>query len=101
MGDLWIMAASLHSLPVFSHDLLLSTLCLSYKDTSLDGVTSSQDPLVNLQRQSSSSKKGNIYRYQELDVNIFLEEEIIFFSLPQPALTSISTEEYPQSVCSI
>ena len=57
-----------------------STLCLSYEDTSLDGVTSSQDPLLNLQRQSSSSKKGNIYKYQELDMNIFLKEEIIFLA---------------------
>ena len=84
-----------HSSRTFS----CSSLCLSSKDTSLDGVTSSQNPLLNLQRQNPSSKKGNIYRYQELDMNIFLGEEIIFFSLPQPALTSVSTEEFSQSQC--
>lgn len=46
--------------------------------------TQGHSNLLNLQ-MVPSSKKGNIYRYQELDVNIFIEEETIFFSLPQPA----------------
>ena len=82
--DLWmIYGLWLHHYTLCLHfhmTFSCSTLCLSYEDTSLDGVTSSQDPLLNLQRQSSSSKKGNIYKYQELDMNIFLKEEIIFLA---------------------
>ena len=68
-----------------------STLCISYKDTWWDlGSTQiiwnelNSRSLLSLQ-MVPSSKKGNVYRYQELDMNIFLEEETIFFSLPQPA----------------
>lgn len=101
---LWLRHSSLclHLHITFS----CSTLCISYKDTSLD-LSSTQiiwnglnsRSLLNLQ-MVPSSKKGNIYRYQELDMNIFIEEETIFFSLHSQHLTSFSTEEYSsQSQC--